>query len=1009
MNPLAWLLEGRVMTELRGPLRFVIFCLVIFGIPLGLGSVAQKEIRRVRKQDQIEFRKSELESRVGLFNQWIPDLSSFDRVFLVEWQQICRKLNPQEAFADWRSLLRKWFRGAIAMEFIDQHGKRVPRLSDNVLSDTLLHRLHHDSDKKEVVHAQKTLEKNLDYYRRELGPLLGRYSGKILNRMESLDIHARWIAICITEALLPGQAVFLFRESRYWPEMISSFRLELLRRSHPDMAFAGIDLRLPMASQVRSLGSAGKWLTELLRDPEANGGAPVVKGAWVMAQVPISRHFRAIFALPLYPVGAKREQEDGTRTLALVVVFFLLSEFGRRCFFSFAQPFVSLRWKIGLLLLYVVGVPLGLLGLAAGNSLREYRSLLEKRLWNRQERAIREFENGFLVSQGRMEALIHNDLERVASDTQYLDSDLLRRVDRLYNLFKPQFCEVLNEKGKPLTKAYLGDGGNFKPLLEMMQSFSSRILADLNQGRGRSVSTKEQLMTATGEMLGVNIDLMYAAINRYLGEITPVKIGPDLFQIFLQPIFNISRTAHHIVVMVWSDNIAPLNYIQNIGIPIRDRSGEIELWVEYGVKSVFLEADMPFQKKVLRLLPRIRSELRPIRWKMSASEKMALVGISDEELLGEAGILSPPQMSSEKSPDNPSEEPASVTELLQQGRTFLCTAQKGLSIDNFVLIAISNDKRIQAELDVLLQRFGMVALVFLGMALAASRLLAARFLVPVRHLAVGVKAIQERTFSHRIPIQHDDELGRLSETFNEMIEGLKDLEIARVVQENYFPAVLLERGGWTISGSCQAAGRVGGDYLDFFPIGEKRVGMVIGDVSGHGVGAALVVSMAKALIASPSMVLEPAALLERMQRVFAVTLKRKKIMSCFVVMFEPESGRMWSANAGHNFPYLIRADGRVEQIKTGGKPLGTKNKPFTVQEGRLEADDWLFLYTDGFIEAFHVNGGDIGYDRVEAALPGLRRSDAKETETALRDWFASQAAPGPQADDISILVLRRKQ
>ncbi|MFZ2958036.1 MAG: SpoIIE family protein phosphatase [Candidatus Ozemobacteraceae bacterium] len=1032
MNLIAWVLEGRAQSDLRGPLRILAFCLVFFGIPLGLVFIAHKELQNFQRQDQIAFRKAELENRIGIFSQWVPHLESFDRTLLTEWKRCCRSDNPRRAMAAWRARLKKWFPRAIEMEFLDRSGKRIESLSDHVLSDKLLSALHADSSRPTLFQIIAAMRRNMDYFRRELGPLLGRLSGKVINRMENLNIHARWIATLISDPYDEVQMILLFRESRSWAEMISSYRLQSLRESQRDMAVAAVDLRLPLARQVRSLGSAGQRVADLLHDPVANSGGAVVQGPWIMAQVPIQQHLRAVFALP-WETPEFKQREDWRRVpvpAMLCGIFLVLSCCGWRWFLSPSHPYLSLRWKIGLLLLFVVGLPLGLLGLAAQNSLREYRSLLEQRLWNRQEQALQEIENEYRFFQGMVEASIHHELKRVATQPENLIPDLLRRIDGLFNKFTPQLCEVVNEKGKPLTTSYLNDKSSLKQFLGLLQTFSGRVLADLNLGRGRSMTMKEQFVTATGEMLGMNMDLMYAAITRFLGELTPFRIGPDQFMIFMQPVFDRAQTARQIAIMGWNASSLPLDYVRQLGLPIRDLSGEIEIWMPFGQRTFQMPSNMPFQDEIVRLLPRMRTESQSVRWKLSQASKISFDTPTEEMELGEVKRITPTTTATKERQKKNRRSHSKVLEKGDLGNTpedigfwlatssirlntdgtVFCVAGKGEALKSYSLIAYSTDERIQAELGKARSVFLVVALIFLSMVLAASRLLAARFLIPVNDLAEGVRALRERRFSHRIPIRNDDELGQLSMTFNGMAEGLKDLEVARLVQENYFPSLPLERDGWTVSGSCQPASRVGGDYLDFFPIGEKRLGLVIGDVSGHGVGAALVVGMAKALIASPTMILEPAAILERMQRVFAATLKRKKMMTCCVVMFEPETGRLWSANAGHNLPYLVRGNGLVEQLKPGGKPLGTKNKPFAVQEECLANDDWLFMYTDGFIEAARlgdVSGECIGYERVEEALPGLRREDAQTTENALREWFVTQAAPGPQADDITILVLRK--
>lgn len=241
-----------------------------------------------------------------------------------------------------------------------------------------------------------------------------------------------------------------------------------------------------------------------------------------------------------------------------------------------------------------------------------------------------------------------------------------------------------------------------------------------------------------------------------------------------------------------------------------------------------------------------------------------------------------------------------------------------------------------------------------------------------------------------------------------MIEGLEDLEVARVVQESLFPQGTLHRGAWEIYGTCRSATQVGGDYLDYFALDDGRLAFVLGDVSGHGVSAALVMAMAKALIAHPATRIEPSVVLGTLQTVFLQVLKRKKMMTCCFGILDPHQGRVVIANAGQNFPFHLKPDGQVYELEMPGKPLGVRNtRGFECHVHTLEVNDVLILYTDGLIEAMDKQGQSLGYETTKQALPDLVGATAQETETRIRDWHDSVVSDGPQADDISLIIVQR--
>jgi len=334
-------------------------------------------------------------------------------------------------------------------------------------------------------------------------------------------------------------------------------------------------------------------------------------------------------------------------------------------------------------------------------------------------------------------------------------------------------------------------------------------------------------------------------------------------------------------------------------------------------------------------------------------------------------------------------------------------ACRGSNILHFVVIANSSFESVKERLNTL----WMILLGIAGMVLVSScfigLLLSDQFLRPIADLTSGVKSIEARDFRFQIPIHGNDELGELSLLMNDVMEGMKDLQVARIVQESLFPAQPVAANGYRIWGKSRSMTDIGGDYFDYFRLDEHRGLVIIGDVSGHGIGAALVVAMAKAIIGHPASSGKPIEILASLNGILFTILKRKKMMSCCLSIFDTQTGILTMANAGQSFPILL-GKGSPRFLELKGYPLGsTKNwKAATAAFGMNENDVVLF-YTDGLIEANDTSGQQIGYERFIQQLPSLIVDSAAATENAIRRWHKLLTREVPPDDDISLIVLQR--
>src|SRR4051812_28848323 len=235
----------------------------------------------------------------------------------------------------------------------------------------------------------------------------------------------------------------------------------------------------------------------------------------------------------------------------------------------------------------------------------------------------------------------------------------------------------------------------------------------------------------------------------------------------------------------------------------------------------------------------------------------------------------------------------------------------------------------------------------------------------------------------------------------------QELEVARLIQQHFLPKELPELPGWQISAYYRPAREVGGDFYDVIPLPDGRVGFVVGDVTDKGVPAALVMSATRSVLrASAQRLIEPGAVLERLNEHLCPDMPEKMFVTCLYGVLDVESGRLRFANAGHDLPYVKTANGVVE-LRARGMPLGLMPGMFYEEkEITLEPGDSVLLHSDGVVEAHDPERAMFGFPRLKetvAAAPGGQQL----IDRVLSDLDTFTGAGAEQEDDITMVTLER--
>jgi serine phosphatase RsbU (regulator of sigma subunit) len=236
----------------------------------------------------------------------------------------------------------------------------------------------------------------------------------------------------------------------------------------------------------------------------------------------------------------------------------------------------------------------------------------------------------------------------------------------------------------------------------------------------------------------------------------------------------------------------------------------------------------------------------------------------------------------------------------------------------------------------------------------------------------------------------------------------QELEIARQVQARLFPQKLPPVQTLEYAGMCVQASQVGGDYYDFLDLGRNRLGLVIGDIAGKGIAAALLMANLQANLRSQCAIAldEPQRFLQSVNQLFCENTTDNTYATLLFAEYDDATQRLRYANCGHLSALLFRCDNTLERLDSTATVLGIFPQwDCSIGECRLSAGDTLALYTDGITEAWNAEGEEFGEQRLVEAL---RRHRELPAEAALRSVVdeVRRFSPTEQHDDITLIVAR---
>jgi len=324
----------------------------------------------------------------------------------------------------------------------------------------------------------------------------------------------------------------------------------------------------------------------------------------------------------------------------------------------------------------------------------------------------------------------------------------------------------------------------------------------------------------------------------------------------------------------------------------------------------------------------------------------------------------------------------------------------------------------------------LLAVVFLVIELAAliiGVVLARAITRTISELYRATQFVQEGNFSHRVAVERKDQLGVLGESFNSMTSSINrlvdeqkqlqrlenEISIAREVQDQLFPRGFPKVEGLEIEAICKAARSVSGDYYDFIQLDPTHVAIALGDISGKGISAALLMASLQAALRSQLLTpgseqLSTAELVGRLNKHLVRNTGEDRFATFLVAVYDMESRKLRYTNAGH-LPGFCLSDSKSMHLDVGGMVLGIV-EDYPYQEGVVDVPrDAVFIaYSDGLVEPENAYGEEFGVSRLEAAAQRVRQADPKRIAMALMTAAEEWSGSPEQADDMTVIVAKLK-
>jgi len=347
---------------------------------------------------------------------------------------------------------------------------------------------------------------------------------------------------------------------------------------------------------------------------------------------------------------------------------------------------------------------------------------------------------------------------------------------------------------------------------------------------------------------------------------------------------------------------------------------------------------------------------------------------------------------------------------IEPGKPVLAFGQVGRNLEAVVLVMLIDGSALYYPVDDLKDRLKRLAGWSLLTSLSLFYILSHFLITPIRAMKEGVDMVRNKKFNFRIQMGANNEFGRLSNSIDSALENLQELEIAKTVQDSLLPQESLELEKYSIVAKTCSMTSLGGDYYDFFSDSENNSVIFMADVAGHGVQAALMMAMAKAVfLVKENACNDPSGILSAMNRTFCELRKSDitTMMTGQLLKIAADGGILFF-NAGHCPPLIVASEGKeVSMLNVPAVPFGFKpGREFSPTDLNIKPQETIILYSDGIVESSNRQGVMLGQDGFMEMARSCYHDDSRVYLENLFSAYENWASI--QQDDITFVLIRRK-
>lgn len=866
--------------------------------------------------------------------------------------------NPEAFFRGRIALFKKSFPGGFRFVVIDPKGSIIANLSDEKRFQYIFKSLH-----------QTVLNPETIYVPGRIGLLRGYFGQFLMEKHFDLPTRHGYLGSCLRASEEPHKALLWFRNYQQYTLVCFVHRRFLNQQLGAQLLInsfnaSGREIKLgyfdPKLQTVFGLGADRDLAPEIMLEAGAFANSAVEfrqSASHLLLFRQVSPEL-VIFSR----LDQKKHLIDINHEVCRIMfafvkllivagfTFFCLSLHGRNLF-------LSVRHKLMLLFLFANGLPLMILVATGYEFFEQKRNSLINAMHEQSSRLIKDFDSRYPAGRELMAEKLNEFIaagNRRFGERQW-SGDAIDELAAFIDYFRPSEKYLFTASGEQLFKARQGAIQN-----------SDRFMRDFFRGSLEFFNNRGDFFTPSRRTMLEEISdagSIYYSVIRQINRIAQQNYGSGLRWSYLTLLGD--REAHSswgMLVVAWQPEGLQRAYLNEQLASLNARIVPRRIVVmETGTEKVF---------------PETWSNEHALRRLMHRTQNRKL--LTDENLQAD-------------------------------GQELVATSLKGIEMADAVIIALYPRHMILAQIDRLFWHIIAAAAASIFLVMVIVMFFSRRLLVPISSLSEGVRAIARHDYRHRIDYVSEDEFGQLIAVFNETIAGMQELAVGTAVQKSLLPPGQTRVGHFSLYARSEFMSRMGGDYFDYFRVGDNGLGVFFGDVAGHGIPAALVMSMAKAVVADArSQFAGPSAMLQRANGIF-LHLKEKgwrRMMTAQCLELDCETGKFRLANAGQCFPVVIGEDREgVTYVKAVGMPLGNvTRKPYAEITGQLNPGDTMILYTDGIIEATNAAGEVFDFARFDKLLLATWNSDLVAWWQEIFKGYSGWAAT--QDDDITMLMLR---